>query len=237
MDMHSAERVRDAEFEVFKEQAHEPSDGFQTVVSILIALITVISAAFAYRAAVAENKASLADSAAINANLKAEQERVSSTANALQDKDAYTSWRRYNTLGDLIASDLAPATKPRDQAAVLGSQMREAWDLALAVDRFFQPRYLNATDESYDVLREEGATFADASRDADLNPAPHLAEAISKRDRSGWLIALMIVMAGSLWFFTLAYGASIRVRSRLAIVGGTLLAGGLFAAIAVGALA
>ena len=198
------------------------SDRFKIAVALLIALVTVIGAIVAWRAALAADAAGNADADGLAATLNAEETRVLNCVTTYEHYRAYTMYLRYNELGNAISNDLSAAGDA--EAPALDRQMRESWDLATELQgSFFDSRYLDPQDGSYDTQRELEGLFADAARQSDVNPEPHLARADRMRAKSTTLIGLLTVLAASLLSFTLAESTTSRLRFVLAGGGGLLL--------------
>jgi hypothetical protein len=192
----------------------------ETVVALLIAVVTVIGAVVAWRASVADDGAGDADFAGLRASLNAEETRALNAVDAYEHYGAYTNYWRYRALGDELADALA--TAPDDQLETLDRQRAEAYDLADANQDLFPNRFLNR-DGTYSVAREEGEAWADAAREQDLNPDPQYAEADRLRAKSNQLLGTLTLLGLALVVFTLV--ESVEGRLKLALVAlGTLLA-------------
>ena len=142
---------------------------------------------------------------------------------------AYTAYVRYNELGNLIADDLPDVSE--SEADALEHQMKEAWTLAIGASGFFPNRYLNR-DGTYGTDRELGEAWADAAQQKDLYPEQHFANADRLRAKSSWLVAVIVLLTVSVWFYTLAEGIDHPVKYVLALGGtGFLLLGAATAVI------
>lgn len=198
------------------------SERFKTVVALFIAFVTVIGAVIAWRAALAADAAGNADADGLAATLNAEETHLLDDVTTYEHYRAYTTYLRNNELGNAISSDLDSITG--DQADVLDRQMREAWDIATELQgSFFESRYLDPENGSYDTQRELDGLWADAERQKDLNPDPHLNAADRMRTKSTTLIGLLTVLAASLFCFTLAESVKHKLKFVLAGAGGLLL--------------
>jgi hypothetical protein len=109
--------------------------------------------------------------------------------------------------------------------------MEEAWTLAIGASGYFPNRYLNR-DGTYDTDRELGEAWAYAAQQKDLYPEQHFARADGLRAQSSWLVAIIILLTVSVWFYTLAEGIDHPVKYVLALGGtGFLLLGAATAVI------
>jgi hypothetical protein len=211
------------------DQSVRRSERFKTIVASAIAFVTVMSAIVAWRAALAAGDASNADMAGLAATLNAEETKSLNSLKAYEHYRAFTTYLRYAILGDLLAEDAANA--PEEEAAELDQQRGDAYALAIEIEsNFFSSRYLDPETGNYDTYRELGEAEADAEQAKDINPAPHFDRADRLRTKSNSLIAVLVVFAVALWFYTLAEGMRHSFKYVLAF-GGTL-----FALIGVGAL-
>src|SRR5688572_26312154 len=148
-------------------ESESSNNRMETVVALLIAVITVIGAVVAWRASVADDGAGDADFAGLRASLNAEETRALNAVNAFEHYGAYTTYWRYNALGDALADDVEVAEA--EAAEALDRQRAEAYDLADANQDLFPNRFLNR-DGTYSVARETGEAWADAAREKDLHP-------------------------------------------------------------------
>src|SRR5688572_27036761 len=89
------------------EMQEEKESPFNTVVAVLIALVTVVGAVVAWRASVAADGAGDADFAGLQASLNAEQTRALNFVDAYEHYGAYVTYQRYLNLSYAIADDIA----------------------------------------------------------------------------------------------------------------------------------
>ncbi|MBM4421845.1 MAG: hypothetical protein FJ030_00470 [Chloroflexi bacterium] len=203
----------------------------ETAVALLIAVATVIGAVVAWRASVAADGAGDADFAGLKASLNAEETRSRNFVNAYEHYGAYTAYAHYSRLGDLIGQDLeSDASLSDEEAFRLDRDRGDAYDLAKANQDLFPNRFLNRAGE-YNVQREIAEQWADASREKDLYPDPHYAEADKLRGKTNQLLAALAVVAMSLVFYTLVEAAGPRFQIAMAALGTLFLIGGAAAAI------
>ena len=173
---------------------NEEGDRFQTIMAIMIAIVTLVGAVIAWRAAVAHINAGDADFAGLSAALNAEETLTLTNNTFHRHYRAYTSFSG----NDVFSNNLDGV--PRVQT------LRNTAQSSAATDRLFFPnRYLNR-DGSYAGDRQVGEAWAEASQIRDLDPAPHFGEADQARLKTNWLVGIFIGLALSLLFFTIAEG-------------------------------
>jgi hypothetical protein len=173
-------------------------DRWETLVAVLIALVTVIGALVAWRASVAADSAGDADFGGLRAALNAEESRALNAVNGYEAYGAFTTYKRHNDLGNLLEEDLASADDPD----ALESELANARDLAIANQSLFPNKFLNR-DGTYALQRQLGELWADAKREKDVNPAPQFAEADKLRAKTNWMLLALTVLALALVFYTL----------------------------------
>jgi hypothetical protein len=202
----------------------EQPNRFQTVMAILIALVTLIGAALASRTALVGVDAGDEDFYGLAASLNSEETKAVNAVTMYGNYRAYTAFTRYNELGDLISADRDQITDTVEYDG-LTSQMNEAWSLAVDVNYFFPTRYLNR-DGLYDVERELGESWAEAASQKDLYPEPHFAAANALRGKVSRLLTIIIILTAAVWFFTLAQSLKHVMRYVFAVGGiGLILVG------------
>jgi hypothetical protein len=198
-------------------------DRFKTVIAILIALVTTVSAVVAWRTALASDAAGNADFAGLTASLRAENTRSSDTATMYANYRAYTDYVRHYRLGAMIGEEMDAA--PEADTPAMRHQMNEAYALAINDADFFPGRYLER-DLSYDKQRDLGEAWAEEAQKEDLDPQPHFARSDAMRTKTLWLLVAIIVLSASLWFYTLAQTINHSLKYVMAIGGtGFLLLG------------
>ena len=94
----------------------------------------------------------------------------------------------------------------------------------------FDNKFLNR-DGTYDLQRQLGELWSDASREKDLNPEPQFQEADKLRDRSNYLLADVALLAFGLVLLTLVEAASDRLQYVLTGLGATILVAGIALAV------
>jgi hypothetical protein len=203
----------------------ESGDRFKTIVAVLIALVTTLSAVVAWRTALASDTASTADFVGLTASLQAEDTRASDYATMYANYRAYTDYVHHYKLGEAIQEQI-DAT-PEADTPELRHQMNETYALAINDNDFFPGRYLER-DLSYDKQRDLGEAWAEAAMKKDINPEPHFSLADSARSKTSWLVVVIIILSAALWFYTLAQSIDHPLKYVMALGGtGFLLIGGI----------
>ncbi len=197
------------------ESPAEKPNPLETVVAILIALITVTGALVAWRASVAADGAGDADNGGLRAMLNVEETRASNGVNGYEAYGAFVNYARYQRLGSLLEDDPA-----------LDAERADANDLALANQFLFDNKFLNR-DGTYDLQRQLGELWADASRERDLNPEPQFQEADKLRARSNWLLAVVAFLAVGLVLLTLVEAVADRLQTVFTGLGAVILVAGI----------
>jgi hypothetical protein len=198
----------------------------ETLVAILIAVATVIGAVIAWRASVVADAAGDADFAGMKASLNAAETRALNFVNAYEHYGAYTTYSRYNELGNEIGTELQTSqTLTEEQTWALQRQQSEAYDLAKANQTLFPNRFMNR-DNTYSVTREMGEGWADASREKDLNPDPQYAEADVLRGKTNKILAALGVLSLSLVFFAMVESVGERIQWLMVTLGVIFMLGG-----------
>jgi hypothetical protein len=211
----------------------EKESRLETIVAILIAVVTVIGAVVAWRASVAADGAGDADFAGLQASLNAEETQAINYVNAYEHYGAYVAYSRNLNMGNAIAKDLTSAPPASEEEAFwLDRQRAEAFDIAKANQDLFPNRFLNR-DGTYSVQRELGEGWADAKKEKDLNFDPHYAEADALRQKTNLLLATIALLGVGLVFFTLVESVGDRLRLVMLGLGGLFAVAGTVAALLV----
>jgi hypothetical protein len=181
---------------------------FKSLIAVLTAVVTVFGAMSACLASVAVSSAADADFSGLDASIRAQKAEIINHVNAYEHYRAFTSYVRYNQLGNLMYDPNAD----EDTDIRNGAIQREVWGLASGISSvFFSPRYVTP-DGQYDLERELQEAFAEDAQNADLNSTPYFEESDQFRKRSSFLTANMIVLAVSFWFFTLAQATEKKIK-------------------------
>lgn len=202
----------------------DESDGFKTVMAILIAIVAVVGAVTAWRASLLDGDAGKADFAGLQAIINVAETKIVNTTALYRNYRAYTNFTYNRQLGDLLGKEFATM----DEADIPPELVREAAtvaQLASGSEGFFSKRYLNQ-DSSYNRQRDLGEAWATTAERLDLDPTPHFASADQGRAKVNSLIAIFIAQAVALLLFTLAqalHPSRNAVRYSLAVVGTAFL--------------
>jgi len=200
------------------------SQRLETAVAILIAVVTVVGALVAWRSSVADDGAGDADFAGLRASVRAEETRALNYVNAYENYGSYTSYQRYNELGNLLEADQGAA--PSDEVDNLERQRADNHDLSISNQRLFPNKFLNR-DGSYNVKRQIGEMWADAAKENDLNPDPQFAEADQLRTKANWLLGAVAILAIALVFYTLVESFGDRMRYGMVALGSLCMVAGI----------
>jgi hypothetical protein len=198
-----------------------------TVVAILIAIVTVLAALVTWRSSVAQDGAGDEALAGERATLNVEQTRALNYVNAYESYGAYTTYKRYMALGDLIEEEQANVSE--EEALQLELKAVEAYNLAVANQGLFPNKFLKR-DGSYDLPGELGEMWADAAKQKDLNPATHFALFLKLQKKSNWFLADLTILAIALVFFSLVESVSQRAKVLLTAFGSLFMLFGTVAA-------
>ncbi len=214
--------------EALESAGAQRGERFKTMMALMMALVTIIGAAVAWRAALANDEAGDTDFYGWTAQVATEETLALHNSRLYQHYGSYTAYSRYAELGDRLDEDLAKA--PRAQQAALEKQRGEAWDIADTIAEFFPLRYVNP-DGTYNVNRELGEQWAAASEHKDLNPERHYVKADKAREKGNRFFYALVGLGFSLWFFTIAEAVHRGIKYVFAMLGMFLFVGGSVAAL------
>jgi hypothetical protein len=206
------------------ESKAERSQRLETIVAILIAVVTVIGAVVAWRSSVADDGAGDADFAGLRASVRAEETRALNYVNAYENYGSYANYRRYSDMSNLIEADLT--TAPEQQQSELERQRADNNDLSISNQRLFPNKFLNR-DGSYNVKRQMGEMWADAAKENDLNPDPQFAEADQLRGKANSLLGAVTILAIALVFYTLVESFGDRMKYVMVALGSVCMVAGI----------
>jgi len=160
------------------------SGRFNTLMAVMIAIVTVLGALVAWRSSVAATEAGNEDDAGIIAALNTQE---SGTIGNIISNNNRTNFLSYWTNKQLILEMVKDGTLeniPSDKRDAIIRSVTEASDLATANKGFFAARYLNP-DDTYNIGRENGETLAAAPRSAAGSPAKPVASPSCGLSRTG----------------------------------------------------
>lgn len=196
------------------------SEKFKTFTASMIALVTVLSALTAWRAAVASQDAGQSDFNGLVATVNTEEAQVLNAIMVSEHTQAFLIYTRYNELGNKLYDALQSNPPDADE---LARQKSDSWGIAFGVQSvFFPSRYLRP-DGTYDSQREFDEAWADAQRDRDTRADVHFSEADTLRRKANLLVQMLILLGVSFWFFTLAQIIEHAVKYLFAFGGGFLM--------------
>ena len=190
-------------------------ESFKSLIAVLTAIVTVLGATAACLASVAVSTAGDNDFAGLDASIRGQKAEIINYVVAYEHYRAFTSYMRYNELGNLLYDPTADQDTDARNAAV----QREVWGIASGISSvFFSPRYITSEGQ-YDLERELQEEYAKDSQSEDLNPSPYFEESDKQRNISATLTADMIVFAVSFWFLTLAQATEKNIKYAWAALG------------------
>jgi len=196
------------------------SEKFKTFTASMIAVVTVLSALTAWRAAVASQDASQADFTGLVATVNTEEAQVLNAIKVSEHYQAFIIYTRYNEIGNKLYDALQANPADADE---LERQKSDSWGIAFGVQSvFFPSRYLRP-DGTYDSQREFDEAWADAQRSRDTRAELHFTEADTLRRKANLLVQMLILLGVSFWFFTLAQVIEHAVKVLFAFGGGFLM--------------
>jgi tetratricopeptide (TPR) repeat protein len=203
-------------------------EGFKTFVALMIAVVTIIAAVVAWRSALTGTLAGNAEDAGLLASLNRQEALTVNSMLANEHRGAYLQYMKYQLMASLATVDGRLDDGTPEEILARIRPIQENFDLATTSKRFFPNQYIKkgepqadtggevttetllaeAAAEDYDVDREVAQALAETARGRDIEPDPKFAEADALRDKSVALIATLILLAISLWFFAVAEAVS-----------------------------
>lgn len=175
------------------------SSRFSSLVSVVIAIVSIAGALIAWRVALASNAAGNADTAGLLATVAREDIETRATILLYGHLTAYASYAANHTLGDSYDA-LARGNPQRTDYAALAGAFRLAENYAL---NLIPGQYLDR-DQKLEQSRDRGETIARESLDTNLDSRSNFAEADKARVRVQFLLINLILLGGALVFLTLA---------------------------------
>src|SRR5512140_3350629 len=113
---------------------------FKNFTAIMIAVVTIVSAIAAWRAAVASSEAGQSDFAGLAAAINAEESQVLNTIAVNEHYQAFLAYTRYNSLADNLADAIQKTPNADDPAAeALDRAESESSGLAFGIQSMFFP--------------------------------------------------------------------------------------------------
>jgi hypothetical protein len=184
------------------EQTQARAERFQDWMSVMVAIVALVTALAAWRGATAARIAGFEDYYALTASLNAEKAQTLSMASAIEHLTAFTQFAvNDELLTQLLNSSDAEISEAA--RAVLEAQLEEADRLAATNRNFFPGRYASK-DGTYALPREVAELVAEAERREDLVPQPHLDKAAAQDNKTFAFVQIIIGLSIALLAFTLA---------------------------------
>ncbi len=175
------------------------SDYFHTIVAVLIAVVAVIGAILAWRAAVASGDADSADTRGVLAAIEKEEAMIRATTTVIGHRTAFAAFVRDDALAKSYSA-LANVNSQRgdlsDLARAFSDASKYAWD-------WIPPRYVER-NENLNEQRDLGENIAQDSINKDIDSQPHFAAADESRQKAQWLVLDLILLSIALLSLTLA---------------------------------
>ncbi|MCE1253183.1 MAG: hypothetical protein LWX83_06490 [Anaerolineae bacterium] len=205
----------------------EETSKFETIISILIAIVVVLGALVSWRASLIDDSSGDNDYGGIKSAVSAEQARALNYVNAYSDYGNYVNYWKNSRLSTLISEDIA---KNGDEDPVLDAQVKTANDIVDSSSDMFKMRYLNR-DRSYNIQRQLGEMWADASKKSDLDYEAQFKSADEDRARTRLMLVALMILTVSPIFYTLIessenpkYKYAMAILGTLFMIGGALMA-------------
>jgi hypothetical protein len=177
-----------------------------TVVAFTISILTLFSALLGWQLGNVSGYASGEYSAAQRAELNAQKVSSVNNLGANENQRSFLMYKRYHDEYRLVSKQLsdAKAFSLVDPALItkLQERQRELRALYLSNLKLFPNTYITR-DGTYDINTQLGQMWAKATRDLDLNPAPHLEAARLLDSRVQKMQIALILLAVSLFFFAI----------------------------------
>jgi hypothetical protein len=184
----------------------EPADRFKTLVAVLIAIISIIGAVLAWRAAFADSSASDADVRGTVSIIQRNQALVASEADMYRNLSAYLQVRIHDALSlNLIADSERRAGDDPKSAQYWSDGWTEIFVAEAYLDEVdIRPEYIRP-DGSYDGQAAQDIDMAQRSLSTDFDPLGlHFSQADQLRTKVLRLVGLALVLAVALLCYTLA---------------------------------
>lgn len=183
---------------------------FETMVAILIAIVTVSGAFVAWRASTVGGGAAEADRQGILSTIARERVQTANRTYLYSDLRIFTEYVQNQVMASLLNQNVQELTE-MGQSEQVESLLREAEayeELADSAYGFLDyPQYVqedNAGRKTYDTEGYMQASLAIETRTQDLNPADDFQKADHLHLQEQRLVGIVIVLAIALLFLTLA---------------------------------
>jgi len=199
----------------------EGSDRFQTIVAILIAIVSVVSAGVAWRASMAGSSGSSVDREGLDTTMRYEA-AYALTVSALHQEARYAAqYTRYQARVDALESQDGPAARSEAEG------VREIVEVLALFTPLATDSDYHTSDGRLDLDRRlDDLRAADADL-RDLDPQQEFDTADQFYTETLALVSIVVLFALSLFFLTLAEITRHKLRLGLAAVGVVIFIVGL----------
>jgi hypothetical protein len=202
----------------------EAADRFKTLVAILIAIVSLIGAVLAWRAAFADSGAADADVRGTVSIIQRNQALVASEAEMYRNLSAYVQVRIHDVLSLYLVADSERRAADDPKSA---QYWADGWTEIFVAEAYLdevdiRPEYIRA-DGSYDGQAAQDIDMAERSLGTDFDPlGQHFAQADRLRTKVLWLVGLALVLAVALLCYTLATVIQRRIKYLFFALGSAL---------------
>ena len=203
-------------------KAQKPRIFSETILAIMIAVVTVLSALVSRQAAFFGHTRVEEDLDGLLASVNMQETHIMAQITAYDDLASYTRWWQYTQLAESVVQDIE-ASDDSQEDALLGAELHHYAQLALDSKVLFPNRYL--TDGAgYNLDLQLGEMWADAAEERDLDPAPHFEESDNLIRRTMYMLAAGAILSIGLIFYALVESLEMASsRSRCLLILGSLL--------------
>ncbi len=200
------------------EEEKKTHDRFRTVVSILIATVTVIGAVAGWRISVASGAAGAADSRGLHAALQSANTGVSVSTYLSTYLSFFAEYREHLDRATLIERDLTHESNAQRRKAMEAEALREH-SLAATARGYVNADYISLDPDTgreyFDGNRFWDAQWAETAVTQDLDPAPSFAEADQARTKARGLTAAAVGLSVALFLLS---AATVAPRHRMKVL-------------------
>jgi hypothetical protein len=213
----------------------EREGGFRTLVAILIAVVSIVGAVLAWRAAQAGSSAADADVRGTVSIINRNQALVASDADMYRNLSTYLQVRIHDMLSLSLFADYERRASDDPK---LSSLWDEGWTEVFVAEAYLdqvnvRPEYIRP-DGSYDGKAAQDIDMATRSLGSDFDPqGRHFAQADRLRTKVLWLVGLALVLSVTLLCYTVATVIQRRVKYVFFAVGSVIFVLVIAAAIVV----
>ncbi|RMF31030.1 MAG: hypothetical protein D6759_10780 [Chloroflexi bacterium] len=178
---------------------------FQTLIAVLIAMVTVTGAIVAWRAATISSEADDAEREGLLSTIVRERVDATNRTWLYNDLRTFALYTEYQALADRLAQDAQAHREAgdEDEADRLAQEAERYRLLSDNLRRFLFEGYITS-EGTYDANAFLARRWAEAAREADLEPQDDLALADTLRLRAQRLVGGTIFLAAALLLLTLA---------------------------------